>query len=70
MKKNIYKFLGVGIEICTMVLLCFFIGFLIDKKLGTEYYVIVLSFFGIVCSLFTLYRKVKKGWKNKQKKLL
>ena len=61
MKKNIYKFLGTGLEICAMVFLCFFIGFLVDKKLGTEYYVIVLSFFGIVYSLFTLYRKVKKG---------
>ena len=61
MKKNIYKFLGTGFEICAMVFLCFFIGFLIDEKIGTEYYVIVLSFLGIVYSLFTLYRKVKKG---------
>jgi len=61
MKKNIYKFLGTGIEICTIVFLFFFIGFKIDQKMGTEYYIIVLSFLGIVCSLFALYRKVKKG---------
>jgi len=61
MKKNIYKFLGTGIEICTIVFLFFFIGFKIDQKMGTEHYIIVLSFLGIACSLFALYRKVKKG---------
>jgi len=61
MKKNIYKFLGTGLEICVIVFLFFFIGLLIDKKTDTDYYVIVLSFLGIVYSLFALYRKVKKG---------
>ena len=61
MKKNIYQFIGAGIEMCIIVLLCFFIGFKIDQKMGTKYYIIVLSFLGIVFSLFALYRKVKKG---------
>tara|TARA_B100001758_G_C18396482_1_gene606259 strand:+ start:1497 stop:1682 length:186 start_codon:yes stop_codon:yes gene_type:complete len=61
MKKHIYKFIGVGIEMCAIVFLFFFIGFKIDQKMGTGYYIILLSFLGIVCSLFALYRKVKKG---------
>lgn len=61
MKKNIFKFIGAGLEICTIVFLFFFIGFKIDQKMNTEYYIILLSFLGIVYSLFALYRKVKKG---------
>lgn len=61
MKKNIYKFVGAGVEISVIVFLFFFIGFQIDKKMNTELYTILLSFLGIVCSLFSLYKKVKKG---------
>ncbi len=61
MKKNIYKFITVGFEISITVLLFFFIGLKINQKTGKEYYVIIFSFLGIIYSLYTLYKKVKKG---------
>jgi len=61
MKKNVFKFIGVGFEITTIVFIFFIVGFEIDKKLRTSFFVIVFSFTGIFISLYTLYKKVKKG---------
>tara|TARA_B100000427_G_C14996918_1_gene372193 strand:- start:81 stop:266 length:186 start_codon:yes stop_codon:yes gene_type:complete len=61
MNKNIYRFIGVGFEICAIVIFCFFIGLEIDQKLQKNYYTLILSFLGILYALITLYKKVKKG---------
>tara|TARA_B100001758_G_C18166722_1_gene482030 strand:+ start:424 stop:609 length:186 start_codon:yes stop_codon:yes gene_type:complete len=61
MNKNIYKFIGAGFEISTIVFLCFFIGLKMDEKLQKNYCTIILSFLGILYALITLYKKVKKG---------
>ena len=56
-----YKFITAGFEISITVFLFFFLGLKIDQKAETEYYVVILSFLGIIYSLYTLYKKVKKG---------
>tara|TARA_Y100000766_G_C18563922_1_gene439060 strand:- start:125 stop:310 length:186 start_codon:yes stop_codon:yes gene_type:complete len=61
MKKNVFKFIGVGFEIIITVSALFLIGFKIDEKLQTGLFSIVFSFCGIIVSLYTLYKKVKKG---------
>ena len=61
MKRNVFKFIGVGFEIIITVSVFFLIGFKIDEKLQTRLFSIVFSFCGIIVSLYTLYKKVKKG---------
>ncbi len=61
MKKNVYKFISAGLEICIIVFVFFLIGFKIDEKLQTKYYTILCSFLGIIFALFALFKKVKKG---------
>jgi len=61
MKKNVFKFIGVGFEIIITVLVFFLIGLKLDEKLQTKLFSVLFSFFGILISLYTLYKKVKKG---------
>ena len=61
MKRNVFKFIGVGFEIIITVSVLFLIGLKIDEKLQTRLFSIVFSFCGIVASLYALYKKVKKG---------
>tara|TARA_B100001287_G_C22427432_1_gene409773 strand:+ start:364 stop:549 length:186 start_codon:yes stop_codon:yes gene_type:complete len=61
MKRNVFKFIGVGFEIIITVSVLFLIGFKIDEKLQTRLFSVVLSFCGIIVSLYILYKKVKKG---------
>ena len=61
MKKNVFKFIGVGFEIIITVLFFFLIGLKLDEKLQTKLFSILFSFCGILVSLYTLYKKVKKG---------
>lgn len=61
MKKNTYKFLGAGFEVSMIISVFFIIGYIIDDKLGTKYWSLIVGFVGILYALFSLFKKVKKG---------
>ena len=69
-KKNIYKFMSAGFEICVIIFSFFLIGIKIDEKFKTKYYGLILSCVGIFFALYILLKKVKKGWKINDKKVL
>ena len=61
MKKNTYKFLGAGFEVSAIIFIFFIIGNTIDGQLSTNYWSLIVGFFGILYALFSLVKKVKKG---------
>ena len=61
-KENNVKFLNIGFQMFTYIIIFFGIGFFIDKRQNNELkiYTIVLSILGLIFSFFYLYREVTK----------
>jgi len=49
-----------GINMLVPIFLCFFVGYLLDKKLGTNYLIIVFFFLGAAAGFRNIYIFVKK----------
>ena len=58
--RNVYQALTMigqfGINMLVPVLFCSFLGMLLDKKLGTDFIVILLFFVGAVAGGYNVYR--------------
>ncbi len=54
-----------GISMIVPIVLCFFVGFWLDNKLGTSYIAIILFFVGAVAGARNVYLLAKKYFGNK-----
>jgi len=53
-----------GINMLVPILFCSFLGIYIDKKLGTNFFVIILFFVGAISGGYNIYRFSKKSMKK------
>lgn len=53
-----------GINMLVPIFLCSFLGIYIDRKLGTDFFVIILFFVGAVSGGYNIYRFSKKNMKK------
>ena len=58
MKQNVFKYLGEGTKLFSVVLFFFLIGDLVDNQFETKYCALFFSLIAIASLLFYLVRKV------------
>lgn len=66
--KGLSMILQIGISMMVPVLLCLFIGYWLDKRLNTNYLMIIFIFLGIAAGVRSVYFITKSFYANDLKK--
>ena len=70
--RNVYRCLALitqfGISMLVPIFLCSFLGIYLDRKLGTQFCMIVLFFMGAAAGFRNIYRLAKSIYKEKSER--
>ena len=70
--RNVYRCLALitqfGISMLVPIFLCSFLGIYLDRKLGTQFCMIVLFFIGAAAGFRNIYRLAKSIYKEKSER--
>lgn len=70
--RSVYRCLALitqfGISILVPIFLCSFLGIFLDKKFGTQFWMIVLFFVGAAAGFRNVYRLAKNIYSEKHEK--
>ncbi|MCR4990002.1 MAG: AtpZ/AtpI family protein [Lachnospiraceae bacterium] len=70
--KDVYRTLTLitqfGINMLVPIFICSFAGIYLDKKLGTDFIMIILFFIGAISGGYNIYRLSKRYFKKDERK--
>lgn len=70
--RNVYRCLALitqfGISMLTPIFLCSFLGIYLDRKLGTQFFMILLFFMGAAAGFRNIWRMAKSIYEEKSEK--